>query len=183
MVTEKGSITCTTVCDKKYYRQTIFKFMRVAVAVISVGVALMLIYALLLVAWACGKMKYTPAMYAIPALLIIIAGLGFLLYLLRIVRKYAKHKFTVEYEFFNNYMFYAEYLNGVENRVKIFYYCNILEARETRDNILYCTARYTWFGINKKELTEGELNALRKLFDLKVSGGENVTLAEGKEYN
>lgn len=181
-MTENGSIKIETQINADMQREYLRKLYIISlVSLISgcIGLAAYIVWVVLVT----GTEAREPSIMMLILFAVLFGfGLVFLLACKKTVKNTGKSGIKLEScEFFNNYIIAEDYLGGEKVATVKIYYRQIVKRRETKNFLFIFLRPGAAIPVSKAGLSEGELNALRKLVGLPVKGNTEIKLADGDE--
>lgn len=181
-MTENGSIKIETAINADMQREYLRKLYIVSLVSLisgSIGLAAYIVWVVLVT----GTEAREPSILMLILFAVLFGfGLVFLLACKKTVKNTGKSGIKLEScEFFNNYIIAEDYLGGEKVATVKIYYSQIVKRRETKNFLFISLQPSAAIPVSKAGLSEGELNALRKLVGLPVKGNTEISLADGDE--
>jgi hypothetical protein len=97
-------------------------------------------------------------------------GVGLLLLVKKQLASFKGKDYENKYEFYKNYFIVNQYSKGERVAVVKNYISQIVKAKETDKYLFFYISTAAAYPVAKSDLTDGELNALRKMFSLPTTG-------------
>lgn len=181
MITEYGSIKAGVTIDKNVQKGLVRNkkiFGLVMLILGGIGIAVYMVLSILSI-----FIKIKEPSILILVLFSVVFACGLLLFItMCLVVKNAGNGFaSVSYEFFADCLIAEDYINGNKTGSVKFYYNQIIKRKETASYLYFYINGSSALAIDKRDLTEGEINALRTFLGLPVKGGEVVSVTAVSE--
>lgn len=176
MITEQGTIKVKTAIDANMQKELNSKPSAYALALIivgSIGVGIFLI--LYVLAEFFNSDEGTSLIFLLLFAVFLGAGIGLKVVINKTLKTVTALPKINEYEFFKDYFIIDQTMNG-ENIAHVKVYVNQITRSRESNSYLFFYIGAAAYPVLKSELTEAELNTLRRIFRISVSGG-TVTLA------
>lgn len=180
MVTEKGSIKAGVVLNSDVQKELLRKNFVSGLIMLILGCIGIAVYLTLSILSVFHIMEEPNIIILICVAAVFACGLMLVI----ITRKAAKNSngmTSVEYEFFTDCITATDYVNGEKTASVKIYYNQIIKRKETATYLFFYINGNVALAVDKRDLTEGEINAVRMKIGLPVKSVQIVKIeAAGK---
>ncbi|MGN0824069.1 MAG: YcxB family protein [Candidatus Coproplasma sp.] len=167
MITEKGSIKVTTEHNENMYKELNRTNIILAILYTVFG-GIMLIAGLLL--YILTPENDLLLLWVALGTILLILGITIIISAKNINKLNGVNSKAEENEFFQGYFISREYVNGEHLATAKIYYNRIVKVRETKNYIFIYNTRVTAVSVDKRNLTEQEINSIRSLLARPIPG-------------
>ena len=181
MVTENGTIKIETRLDENVQKEFMAKTFIVSLVCLILGSVGLVAYLTWDVLSEFIEIKAPSIVLLIAFSCLFAFGLVFIISRNKVVKKARSENKSEVYEFFNNYVVANDYFNGEQVATVKIYYNQIVKRKETKNYIFFYVQATAACPVSKANLTEGELNAVRALLGMGVSGSIDLQLPNGSD--
>ncbi len=176
MISERGTIIVSTAMDERMQKELSRTSLITSVVLLVIGCVGLVAYialSVLLEVFGVPEPDSTNILLILGAICFVL-GLFLLLLLKSVIKKIRNTARVNNYEFFNGYFIISETNYGELTATVKVYNSQIIKGKETKNYLFFFIQSSAAFPVLKENLTEGELNTLRRLFKLRVTGEATV---------
>lgn len=173
MVTENGTIKAVTPMDEKMQKSISHKTYIIMFVCLIIGCVGLAVYLALATVWAFLDLKESDLfdILLIISAVLFAVGLIFVITIKKLIAKARESLKINTYEFYSDHVIITENSNGEQTATVKLYYNQITKGKENKLYLMFFINSVGAFPVLKENLSEGELNTLRKILKIRLKSG------------